>query len=410
MSGRQQTLTPSRDASSAEATPQRRSPAWVVVAGREIHVKLTDRNFLVSTLVTLVLLAGALVFQIVVGSRGNDMSMAVSGPGARQVVEQVEQQPASGKDPGTMTVRDYADGAAVAQAVRDDKADAGLVHESAGWHLVGKTGTDSKLAASIGQAVQRTTLAQNATAAGTTVEALTKGGDVRLDVLEPEDNADLKLVVGIIFAFLFYMASLLFGMAIASSVVEEKQSRVVEILVSAIPLRQLLLGKVLGNTALALGQMALFLGVGLIGMSFTSFSSLMPSIAASAGWFLVFFLAGFFALACLWAVAGSLATRNEDLQSTTPLLTTVLVGALMVGFVGAGLVRTIGSYVPIVSVVAMPQRLLAGDATWWEPILSLLVTLAFAAFAVVVGERLYRRSVMQTQRRLTIREAMRAEG
>ena len=410
MSGRQQTLTPSRDASSAEATPQRRSPAWVVVAGREIHVKLTDRNFLVSTLVTLVLLAGALVFQIVVGSRSNDMSMAVSGPGARQVVEQVEQQPASGKDPGTMTVRDYADGAAVAQAVRDDKADAGLVHESAGWRLVGKTGTDSKLAASIGQAVQRTILAQNATAAGTTVEALTKGGDVRLDVLEPEDNADLKLAVGIIFAFLFYMASLLFGMAIASSVVEEKQSRVVEILVSAIPLRQLLLGKVLGNTALALGQMALFLGVGLIGMSFTSFSSLMPSIAASAGWFLVFFLAGFFALACLWAVAGSLATRNEDLQSTTPLLTTVLVGALMVGFVGAGLVRTIGSYVPIVSVVAMPQRLLAGDATWWEPILSLLVTLAFAAFAVVVGERLYRRSVMQTQRRLTIREAMRAEG
>ena len=410
MSGRQQTLTPSRDASSAEATPQHRSPAWVVVAGREIHVKLTDRNFLVSTLVTLVLLAGALVFQIVVGSRSNDMSMAVSGPGARQVVEQVEQQPASGKDPGTMTVRDYADGAAVAQAVRDDKADAGLVHESAGWRLVGKTGTDSKLAASIGQAVQRTILAQNATAAGTTVEALTKGGDVRLDVLEPEDNADLKLVVGIIFAFLFYMASLLFGMAIASSVVEEKQSRVVEILVSAIPLRQLLLGKVLGNTALALGQMALFLGVGLIGMSFTSFSSLMPSIAASAGWFLVFFLAGFFALACLWAVAGSLATRNEDLQSTTPLLTTVLVGALMVGFVGAGLVRTIGSYVPIVSAVAMPQRLLAGDATWWEPILSLLVTLAFAAFAVVVGERLYRRSVMQTQHRLTIREAMRAEG
>lgn len=58
----------------------------------------------------------------------------------------------------------------------------------------------------------------------------------------------------------------------------------------------------------------------------------------------------------------------------------------------------------------MPQRLLAGEAAWWEPILSLLLTLAFAAFAVVVGERLYRRSVMQTQRRLTVREAMRAEA
>ena len=88
----------------------------------------------------------------------------------------------------------------------------------------------------------------------------------------------------------------------------------------------------------------------------------------------------------------------------------MLVGALLVGFIGDGLVRTIGSYVPIVSTVAMPQRLLAGTAAWLEPLLSLLVTLAFAALAVVVGERLYRRSVMQTQRRLTIREAMRAGG
>ena len=63
-----------------------------------------------------------------------------------------------------------------------------------------------------------------------------------------------------------------------------------------------------------------------------------------------------------------------------------------------------------VSTVAMPQRLLAGTAAWWEPVLSLLVTLAFAALAVMAGERLYRRSVMQTQRRLTIREAMRAGG
>jgi ABC-2 type transport system permease protein len=52
--------------------------------------------------------------------------------------------------------------------------------------------------------------------------------------------------------------------------------------------------------------------------------------------------------------------------------------------------------------------LFTGDAAWWEPVVSLLITLVFAAFAVVVGERLYARSVLQTQRRMTIREAMRA--
>ena len=411
MTQQQQTRPHQTPASpSDQASPERRSPVWAVVAGREVRVKLTDRNFIISTLLTLVLLAGSLVLQVVLGSRGNDLSVAVSGPGARDVVQQVDQRADERKDAVSMTIADLPDGTSVAQAIREEKADAGLVHEAGGWRLVGKTGTDSTLAASVREVVQRTTLAQNAAAAGTTVQALTQGGEVRLDVLEPKDDAGVAVVAGFVFAFLFYLASLLFGMAIASSVVEEKQSRVVEILVTAVPLRQLLMGKVLGNTALALGQMALFLGVGLLGMSFTSFASFLPSIAASAGWFLVFFLAGFVALACLWAVAGSLATRNEDLQSTTPMLTTLLIGALMVGFVGEGTIRTIGSYVPIISTVAMPQRLLAGEAAWWEPIVSLLLTLAFAALAVVVGERLYRRSVMQTQRRLTIREAIRADA
>jgi len=383
---------------------------WAIVASREMLVKLTDRNFIVSTLITIVLLAGSLGLQVVLGGSANDVSVAVSGPGARQVAERVEQRAEQRGDPISMTVTEPGDATAVDRAVRDGKADAGLVHEADTWRLIGKNGTDPKLAAPVQQVVQQVTLESNAAAAGVSMPTLTRGGDVRLDVLEPEDNAGLKIAVGAIFAFLFYMASLLFGMAIASSVVEEKQSRVVEILVTAVPLRQLLLGKVLANTALALGQMALFVGVGLVGLSFTSYASFLPAIAASAGWFLVFFLAGFVALACLWAVAGSLATRNEDLQSTTPALTTVLIGALMVGFIGDGAVRTVGSYVPIVSTVAMPQRLLAGTAAWWEPVLSLLVTLAFAALAVMVGERLYRRSVMQTQRRLTIREAMHAGG
>ena len=389
---------------------ERRPPVWAIVASREMLVKLTDRNFIVSTLITIVLLAGSLGLQVVLGGSANDVSVAVSGPGARQVAERVEQRAEQRGDPISMTVTEPGDATAVDRAVRDGKADAGLVHEADTWRLIGKNGTDPKLAAPVQQVVQQVTLESNAAAAGVSMPTLTRGGDVRLDVLEPEDNAGLKIAVGAIFAFLFYMASLLFGMAIASSVVEEKQSRVVEILVSAVPLRQLLLGKVLANTALALGQMALFVGVGLVGLSFTSYASFLPAIAASAGWFLVFFLAGFVALACLWAVAGSLATRNEDLQSTTPALTTVLIGALMVGFIGDGAVRTVGSYVPIVSTVAMPQRLLAGTAAWWEPVLSLLVTLAFAALAVMVGERLYRRSVMQTQRRLTIREAMHAGG
>jgi ABC-2 type transport system permease protein len=290
--------------------------------------------------------------------------------------------------------------------VRDGKADVGLIHAADGWRLVGKTDVKSGVTVSVTESGRDRTRAQNAAGAGTTVAVLTAGGTVPPQVLEPDADEGVKVVVGLIFSFLFYFASIMFGMAIATSVVEEKQSRVVEILVSAVPLRQLLAGKVLGNVALALAQMVLFVGVGLIGMAFTSYAAQVGLVAASAGWFLVFFVAGFAALACLWAVAGSLATRNEDLQSTTPVLTTILMVAMFVGLLGEGTVRVVGSYIPVVSAISMPQRLLAGEAAWWEPIVSLLVTLAFAAWTMVIGERLYRRSILHTGRRLGVREAL----
>ena len=122
--------------------------------------------------------------------------------------------------------------------------------------------------------------------------------------------------VGFVFVFLFYFAALVFGMQLASSVIEEKQSRIVEIIAAAIPLRHLLAGKVLGNTALALIQLLVYLVVGLVGLSFTSYKSYVPAAVRPDGaGSSAFFLAGFIALACLWAVAGSLASRTEDLQA-----------------------------------------------------------------------------------------------
>jgi ABC-2 type transport system permease protein len=395
-----------QDADAVEAPRTSGQAIWPIVMMREIVVKLRDRNFVVGTVVTLLLIAGALGLQAFLAGKSNEITAAVTGDGARQVMQQVEQTSAQRGDELVLTVTDAADPAAVQAAVRDGKADVGLIHAADGWQLVGKTDVKPSVTVSVTESVRDRTLAQNAAGAGTTVAALTAGGTVTTQLLEADSNEGLKIAVGFIFSFLFYFASIMFGMAIATSVVEEKQSRVVEILVSAVPLRQLLAGKVLGNVALALAQMVLFVGVGLVGMAFTSYAPQIGLVAASAGWFLVFFVAGFAALACLWAVAGSLATRNEDLQSTTPVLTTILMVAMFVGLLGEGTVRVVGSYIPVVSAISMPQRLLAGEAAWWEPIVSLLVTLAFAAWTMVIGERLYRRSILHTGRRLGVREAL----
>lgn len=383
---------------------------WPVVANREVVVKLRDRNFIVGTLITLALIAGGLALQVFLGGRTSTITAVAAGQDSRQVMQQVQQLSAARGEPFTLTVTDAASTEAATTTVNDEQADVALVQGPQGWSLVGKTGVNATLEAYTQEAASALVLERNAEAAGTTASALTAGSTVQQQLLDPDSNPGLKYVVGFVFVFLFYMASLLFGMGIAQSVVEEKQSRVVEILVSAVPVRQLLIGKVVGNTILALAQMVLFVGVGLIGLAFTEYASSIGLVAASAGWFVVFFVAGFVALACLWAVAGSLATRQEDLQSTTNVLTMLLVVTMFVGLIAEGTARVVASYVPVVSTIAMPQRLLAGEAAWWEPIVSLVVTLAFAAVATLVGERLYRRSILQTGRRMSYREAMRASA
>jgi ABC-2 type transport system permease protein len=200
---------------------------------------------------------------------------------------------------------------------------------------------------------------------------------------------------------------MLFGLSIAQSVVEEKQSRVVEILVAAVPVRALLAGKVAANTLLALGQTVLLAAVGMAGAGITGHSDLITLILRTGGWFLLFFVLGFTMLASLWAAAGAVASRLEDLNATTMplqiLLYLPLFGALWVR--EPGLLMRVLSYVPFTSPLSMPQRLLLGDAAWWEALLSALIVLGTTAAMVAVAARLYERNVLRTAGRTPWRQA-----
>lgn len=129
----------------------------------------------------------------------------------------------------------------------------------------------------------------------------------------------------------------------------------------------------------------------------------------SVMWFLLFFLVGFVALASLYAAAGSMASRSEDVQNTTsPLMYLIMIIYFWVVFSISnpdGMSAKIGSYVPIASVVFIPLRMLGHRAEWWEPIVSIFVTLGFTVFAVLAGERIYRRSILQTNGRVSFKNA-----
>ncbi|MGW0247947.1 ABC transporter permease [Nocardia goodfellowii] len=381
---------------------------WRIVTQREITVKLRDRNFLVSTVITIAVIVATLALSGFLNNRTDELDVAISGQGAGEVIE-VANTLAEGKKV-EFTAHTEPDVAAVERRVRDDEVDVGLVPGDSGWRLIGRAAEDDDAKTYLTAAAQQIALQRNAAAAGTSMTELTRGATVGYDLLDPTGvDPGLAKIVSFVFAFLFYMASTMFGMTIAQSVLEEKQNRIVEILASAIPLRQLLIGKVVGNAVMAFAQLALFVTAGLIGLSAIGKGDQITQIGSAAGWFIVFFLVGFLALASLWAVAGALATRSEDLQSTAMPVSMFIMLVLFAGIFLSGTALTYASYVPIVSIVGMPGRLAAGTAAWWEPFIALALMAAATYGIVLVAEKIYRRGLMQTQGRLTIRQALEVE-
>jgi ABC-2 type transport system permease protein len=308
-----------------------------------------------------------------------------------------------------VTVSQVADVAAAQAQVRSGAVDAALVpaQGGTGLELVGRREVPRELRALVAAASASEAVAQRLTAAGVDPaqarQALTAAADAAPPqrLLEPpSENTDLALASSTAFALLFFLTTFLFGFAIAQSVVEEKQSRIVEILVAAVPVRVLLAGKVLGNTALALGQITLFVAVGLAGASVAGQSGLVTLLLGASPWFLLFFLLGFLMLACLWAAAGALADRQEDLQATTvPLQVLVFVPFFTASYVYTpGTLLTALSYVPFTAPIAMPRRLALGDAAWWEGALSALVVAATAVLFVALATRIYERSLLRSGR------------
>lgn len=398
------------------AATTRTRPAWQVVALRELAVKARDKNFIMSLLLTLVLVAGSFGVQIWLAGRTQATKIAVvsaqngSGPGGEALVRAAQKLAEGDGEKVRYEPKSVASASEARADVKDGHVDVALLPEAGGWQLLGDKDVDSGVTKRVTQAAAQETLAANAKAQHVDLAKLTSGAKVTTSQLAHGDvDSGVAKVVAMIFAFLFYFVAFVFGLPIAQSVVEEKQSRIVEILASAIPLKHLLAGKVIGNAVLAITQVTLLVGVALIGLSQTKWSSFIGTVAGASGWFILFFLAGFLVVACLFAVAGALASRSEDVQTTAQPVTMLVVVVLMLGLVLKGTALKVASFVPVVSTVAMPARVIRGDAAWWEPLLALVIAGVAAVLITRVATRLYTRSVMQTGGRLSYKEAFRLQ-
>jgi ABC-2 type transport system permease protein len=378
-----------------------------MVAAREVSSRIRDKNFIVSSAVILVLLLGMMAFQVAVsGVEASRIAVVADDGRLGPAVE--AQGEAVGVD---VEVVDYPGAAAARAAVEDEEVDAALLDGTGPAPELLLPDRDPALEAVVGGAVSGLAVSDRLLEAGIDLQSLpevavTPIGD------QGEDDGQ-RVVVAIIGVVVLYGLLILFAQFVAQGVVEEKASRVVELLLATMRPWQLLAGKILGLGVLGLGQIVVIGVVGVTGaLAFDLVDvpgELIGTVATVVAWFVL----GYAFYACVFAVAASLVSRQEDLGSVLTPASMLLILGFFVAIQAAGdptgTLATVTSFVPGLSPLVMPVRQAAGEAAGWEVAVAVVLMLLAIGLAVRLGGRVYAGALLRTSGKTKLREALQAE-
>lgn len=389
------------------SAPQTLSSAQLVrlVAGREVATRIRDKGFIISSVVILLVIVAAVVIQVVTGSGDDESRVGLVGGDASLVSALEAQGDALDVD---VEVVEFDDEAAARTAVEDEDVEGALL-----------AGDDELLVRESGGTLEA--IVQGAVGQLAVSEQLSAAGIAELDVpevvvtaLDADAVADGQRIVAAIFGVvILYSLLILFGQFIAQGVVEEKSSRVVELLLATMRPWQLLTGKILGLGVLALGQIV---AIGLVAVvAALAFDvvevpgELISTVLIVIAWFVL----GYAWYAAVFAVAGSLVSRQEDLATVLMPTSMVLIVGFFIGIQAAsdpgGMLARVTSYVPGLSPLVMPVRQAAGEVAVWEIALAVVVMLLAIVLVVRLGGRIYSGALLRTGGKIRMREALAAE-
>jgi ABC-2 type transport system permease protein len=383
---------------------------WRLVARRDFWVRARERSFLISTLLNLGVISVLILARS--ASAGEQPTFDLGVVGTASVIAIANDAAARG-DEAAITVRVVPVTTEDAnQALRDGSLDAVLSQgRIVGFHNVDATllalVQTSAHAAAVEEVFARHDVPQT--------ERDLAARDAPLDqlALDPRTPQENK-AAGVAFIGVLLLYGQLFGYGtwVATGVIEEKASRVVEMLLSAIRPKQLLAGKIVGIGTLGLCQLAVIGGFAIALAAatdprFDPAAAIRPALLVF-GWFVL----GFAFYASLFAAAGARVSRMEELQNViVPINLTILVSFIIsIGALQApnSTLSVVASILPVSAALAMPVRIALGAATSAQIALSLVLLIGSTIVLVPVGARLYAGAILRTGARVKLRDAWRA--
>lgn len=389
-----------------------------IIARREIASRLQNKSFIIGSVITLVILAAVVVLPAIFADDGPaDYDVGVVGAGPDGFVAGLENLAAasgasSGDDAATLTVETDLDRAGADRLLRNGDLDAVVD----GDELVIHGDVSQELQQWIAQSLVQSSLLDALGEAGVSdddaIGVLERGASLQIVDLDQGDD-DRDEVLGVIAAIALFITVQLGGSGLLSSSIEEKTSRVVEVLLGSVRPRQLLTGKVLGALVVTMIQFSLYVVVGL-GLAVTVGDIEFPD--ATAGTMIiaaVMVLAGFGLYVTFFAVAGAMASGIEDAQSTVgPMMIFMLAGYMGV-FIFVipspeSLGATILGYLPVTAPFAVPSLYAVGAFGLLDVVIATVGVLVLASLAIRLAGRLYSAALLSSGT-LSWRAAFRAE-
>ncbi|HVM43243.1 MAG TPA: ABC transporter permease [Gemmatimonadales bacterium] len=239
------------------------------------------------------------------------------------------------------------------------------------------------------------------------------------------ESAMVTFFLGYAVGIVLYMIILLYGINVMRSVLEEKQTRIIEVLVSSLRPFQLMLGKVIGVGGVGLFQFGIWGATGYLVVHFRTqilgafhvsaeqiAAVTMPAISGTLlAVIAVYFVLGYLLYSSLFAVVGATVTADSEAQQAQQPVMMLLVFSLIVSFAAlndpAGQMALVTSMIPFSSPIIMPVRVATSDVPASQLALSLAISAATSVLVVWLAARVYRIGILMYGKRANLKELWR---
>ncbi len=386
-----------------------------LVAAREVSTRIRSRAFLWTTgLLLLAIVGGGVVLHLAVGST-TATTVAVT-PQTRALVQPM-QDLARASDT-EVEVSQVPDDAAAEAAVRSEEVDVALTGEASDFTVVVRTEPDPAQYAMFTVLRQQAALRSVVSDLGGDPAAVAQQlASATLDVraLEPAPERDGgQIAAGYVAGILLFLALQTTAQLVSQGVVEEKSTRVVELLLSTIRPWQLMAGKVLGIGVIGLLQVVAVIGAAAgtaLALGLLDTSSL--DLGSTVVWALAWFVLGFVTYALALASLASLVSRQEDVGSVTAPVLLLMIIPYIIGISIApwdptNTIVVLLSYIPFAAPLVMPMRIALGTVETWQVLASFAASAALVPVLVWAAGRIYSNAVLRTGARVRLRDALRS--